>query len=186
MAGQARILTPKEIESVFKLLPSPRDKVLFAIGIYTGLRVSEIISLKQDQVFTAGGIKYVLVAHRLKKKNTVYSEIPIVPKLRQALIEYRKTLTEPSPWLFPSEESSCGHLTRVAAHNILSAVFKELKLEGAKTHSMRRTMLTTLSRAGVPLRTVQDISGHANLSQLQAYLEVHPEDKHKALGFLRY
>ncbi len=185
MAGQAKILSPKEIESVFKLLPTLRDKSLFALGIYTGLRVSEIISLKQDQVFTAAGIKYTLVVYRLKKKNTVYSEIPIVPKLRQVLSEYKKTLPE-TEWLFPSDESASGHLTRVAAHNILSAVFRELKLEGAKTHSMRRTMLTTLSRAGVPLRTVQDISGHSNLTQLQAYLEVHPEDKHKALSFLKY
>lgn len=185
MPGQAKILTTKEIESVFKLLKTDRDKTLFALGIYTGLRISEIISLKQEQLFTASGIKYVLVVYRLKKKNTVYSEIPIVPKLRLALIEYRKKFPE-SQWLFPSEESESGHLTRVAAHNILSAVFKALKLEGAKTHSMRRTMLTTLSRAGVPLRTVQDISGHSNLTQLQAYLEVHPEDKHKALSFLKY
>ena len=186
MPGQAKILTAREIDLVIKLLPSQRDKLLFSIGIYTGLRISEIISLKQDQVFTATGIKYTLVVYRLKKKNTVYSEIPIVAKLRQGLIEYRKTLTDSSEWLFPSDESSSGHLTRVAAHNILSSVFKELKLEGAKTHSMRRTMLTTLSRAGVPLRTVQDISGHSNLTQLQAYLEVHPEDKHKALSFLKY
>ena len=61
-----------------------------------------------------------------------------------------------------------------------------LKLEGAKTHSMRRTLLTALSQQGVPLQTVQDISGHSNLAQLQAYLEVHPEDKHKALGMLKY
>jgi len=153
--------------------------------MYTGLRVSEIISLKQEQLFTASGIKYVLVVYRLKKKNTVYSEIPIVPKLKQILSEYRKQLPE-SEWLFPSEDAACGHLSRVAAHNTLSSVFKTLKLEGAKTHSMRRTMLTTLSRAGVPLRTVQDISGHSNLAQLQAYLEVHPEDKHRALGFLKY
>ena len=185
MPGQAKILTNKEIESVFKLLKTDRDKTLFALGIYTGLRISEIISLKQEQLFTASGIKYVLVVNRLKKKNTVYSEIPIVPKLRLALTEYRKKLPE-SQWIFPSEESESGHLTRVAAHNILSGVFKALKLEGAKTHSMRRTMLTTLSRAGVPLRTVQDISGHSNLTQLQAYLEVHPEDKHKALSFLKY
>ncbi len=186
MAGQAKILTPKVIESVLKLLPTQRDKILFSLGIYTGLRVSEIISLKQDQVFTTSGIKYTLVVYRLKKKNTVYSEIPIVAKLREALIEYRKTITVESEWLFPSDESSCGHLTRVAAHNILTSVFKELKWEGAKTHSMRRTMLTTLSRAGVPLRTVQDISGHSNLTQLQAHLEVHPDDKHKALSFLKY
>jgi len=64
--------------------------------------------------------------------------------------------------------------------------FKKLRLDGAKTHSMRRTLLTTLSRAGVPLRTVQEISGHSNLSELQAYLEVDPEDKHRALNMVRY
>jgi len=185
MPGQAKILSPQEILAVLKLLESARDRAIFSLGIYTGLRISEIVSLKQDQVFTANGVKYTLVVYRLKKKNTVYSEIPITPKLRQALIEYRKDLHS-EEWLFPSDESQCGHLTRVAAHNILHRVFKLLKLEGAKTHSMRRTMLTALSRAGVPLRTVQDISGHSNLAQLQAYLEVHPEDKHKALGMLKY
>jgi integrase/recombinase XerD len=185
MAGQAKILSPQEIQAVFKLLESPRDKALFAVGIYTGLRISEIISLKQDQIFTANGVKYTLVVHRLKKKNTVYSEIPIVPKLRQVLQDYRKDL-QSTEWLFPSEESKSGHITRIAAHYILVRVFKTLKLEGAKTHSMRRTLLTALSRQGVPLRTVQDISGHSNLAQLQAYLEVHPEDKHKALGMLKY
>jgi integrase/recombinase XerD len=184
MAGQAKILSPIEIGNVFKLLESNRDKALFAVGIYTGLRISEIISLKQDQLLTANGVKYTLVVYRLKKKNTVYSEIPIVPKLRQALLDHRKDL-ESTDWLFPSDESECGHISRAAAHNILTRVFKTLKLEGAKTHSIR-TLLTALSRQGVPLRTVQDISGHSNLAQLQAYLEVHPEDKHKALGMLKY
>ena len=185
MAGQAKILTSDDIKAVLKLLETPRDRAIFSLGIYTGLRISEIISLKQDQVFTTGGIRYILVACRLKKKRIVYSEIPIVSKLRQALTDYRENLRE-SEWLFPSDDSECGHLTRVAAHNILRRAFNTLKLEGAKTHSMRRTMLTTLSRAGVPLRTVQDISGHSNLGQLQAYLEVDPEDKHTALGMLKY
>ena len=51
---------------------------------------------------------------------------------------------------------------------------------------MRRTLLTTLSRGGIPLRTIQQISGHSNLGQLQAYLEVDPEDKHKALSSIKY
>ena len=46
--------------------------------------------------------------------------------------------------------------------------------------------VTRLSRAGVPLRTVPVISGHSNLGQLQAYLEVDPEDKPKAFGMLKY
>jgi integrase/recombinase XerD len=167
------------------MLGSPRDRAIFALGVYTGMRISEIVSLKQEQVFTESGIKYVLVMNRLKKKTTVYSEIPITAKLRQHLIDYKEKV-EKGTWLFPSSESESGHFGRKQAHNILAGAFRQLKLEGAKTHSMRRTLLTTLSRAGVPLRTVQEISGHSNLSQLQAYLEVDPEDKHRALGLLRY
>ncbi|MBX9720621.1 MAG: site-specific integrase [Candidatus Obscuribacterales bacterium] len=37
-------------------------------------------------------------------------------------------------------------------------------MEGASSHSMRRTCLTNMSRAGIPLRTIQEISGHSNLS----------------------
>lgn len=189
MPGQAKILSPQEIKAVFQLLSSNRDRAIFALGVYTGLRISEICSLRLDQVFTADGVRYVLIVPRLKKKSVVYSEIPIHAKLCQALIAYRRdlgTTSSNSPWLFPSNESESGHFTRKQAHNILSTAFKTLKLENASTHSMRRTLLTTLSRAGVPLRTVQDISGHASLAQLQAYLEVDPEDKQRALSLLRY
>ena len=43
-----------------------------------------------------------------------------------------------------------------------------------------------MSRAGVPLRTIQSISGHASLSALQAYLEVDVEDKKRAIDLLKY
>jgi integrase/recombinase XerD len=186
MAGQAKILTFKEIDSVFKLLETPRDKALFGLGIYSGMRIGEIIRLKQEQVFTTdGGVRYQLVVKRLKKKNTVYSEIPVHPKLRQLLKDYRKVVKE-GHWLFPSSESVDGHLSRARAHEILSTAFELLKLEGASTHSMRRSCLTYMSRAGIPLRTIQEISGHSNLGQLQAYLEVDPEDKHRAINLLKY
>jgi integrase/recombinase XerD len=183
--GQAKVLSSEDIQAIFKLLDSTRDKLIFALGVYTGMRISEIMSLRQDQVFTENGVKYQISVCRLKKKNTVYSDIPINPKLRQSLQNYRNEVKE-SPWLFPSDESESGHLSRKRAHAILAHAFRTLKLDGAKTHSMRRTLLTTLSRAGVPLRTVQEISGHSNLSELQAYLEVDPEDKHRALSLVRY
>jgi len=186
MPGQAKILSSKEIDLVFRVLDSPRDRALFGLGIYTAMRISEIIALKQEQVFTSdGGIRYQLTVKRLKKKNTVYSDIPVHPKLRQLLKDYRKHCHD-NLWLFPSSESVNGHLSRARAHKILSAAFNALKLEGASTHSMRRSCLTYLSRAGIPLRTIQDISGHSNLGQLQAYLQVDPEDKHRAINLLKY
>lgn len=186
MAGKAKVLSSQEIQAVFKLLENPRDCTLFALGLYTGLRITEIISLEQDHVFTTdGGIRYKLVLKRLKKRNTLYSEIPLHPKVRQALENYR-TILAPGQWLFPSSRSESGHIVRAQGHNILTHAFRLLKAEGAKTHSMRRTFLTNLSRAGIPLRTIQDMSGHSSLAQLQEYLDVDPEDKHRAISMLKY
>jgi integrase/recombinase XerD len=186
VAGQAKILSNKEIDAIFKLLESARDRLIFGLGIYTGMRVSEIISLTQDQVFTAdGGVKYVMTVKRLKKKNTEYSDIPVHPRLRQLLKEYQREVKE-NVWLFPSSESVSGRLSRTRAHLILAEAFDTLKLDGASTHSMRRSCLTYMSRAGVPLRTIQSISGHSNLGQLQEYLQVDPEDKHRAINVLKY
>lgn len=184
--GQARILNSKEIEAVFKLLETSRDRTLFGLGIYTGMRVGEIIRLQQDQVFTEdGGVRYQLTVQRLKKKDTVYSDIPIHAKLRPLLKQYRANLRV-GHWLFPSSESVTGHLSRARAHEILAEAFQTLKLDGAKTHSMRRSCLTYMSRAGVPLRTIQKISGHSNLGQLQDYLDVDEEDKLRAINLLKY
>ena len=184
MAGQARILTPDEIRSVFKLLEQERDRALFAIGIYTGLRISEIVALKTEQVWTEqDNVRHVLTVQRSKKKETTYSDISIHPKLRKVLQGYGKPQ---GVWLFPSEKGASGHLGRVQAHNILRAVFDRLSLDGASTHSMRRTCLTNMSRAGVPLRTIQKISGHSSLSALQVYLGVDPDDVAKAIKTLRY
>lgn len=186
MAGQARILSTKEIGGMFKVLSKNRDKVLFAIGIYTGLRVGEIVSLRTDQLFSdAGNVRHVLKVKRTKKKNTVFNDIPIHPKLKKILTDYFAE-AELGAWLFPSDESSTGHLTRAQAHNVLTAAFDILGLDDASTHSMRRTCLTNMSRAGVPLRTIQEISGHASLSDLQAYLAVDPDDKRRAINLLRY
>jgi integrase/recombinase XerD len=190
-ARAVRILSQTEIRDLFKILGNTRDQLLFALGIYSGLRIGEIIAIKQSQVFTKdGGTKNALEVTGHKTKNTVYSDIPIHPKLRERLLRYKNDALEGhvagGAWLFPSDNSSSGHLERVRAHIILRDAFDRLRLEDASTHSMRRTCLTSMSRSGIPLRTIQEISGHASLSQLQEYLAVDPADKHKAINVLKY
>ena len=190
MAGQARILTKDEIRDIFKILSNSRDQAIFSFGIYAGLRIGEIISLKYSDVYTkSGGIRNVLKFVRSKKKNTIYSNIPIHPKLRKRLEAYLNELKNKdskTTWLFPSSRSSTGHIGRIRAHYILTRTFDRLNLQDASTHSLRRTCLTNMSRAGVPLRTIQEISGHSSLGQLQAYLAVDPADTKIAINALKY
>jgi integrase/recombinase XerD len=57
-------------------------------------------------------------------------------------------------------------------------------LEGVSTHSFRRTALTQLSNAGIPMRIIQEISGHRTLDELYKYLEVRPEQVRGAISAL--
>ena len=75
-------------------------------------------------------------------------------------------------------------LTRGQADVIFKEPCKRVRIKGASTHSMRRVALTNLSNAGVPLWVIMEIPGHKNLSSLQRYLEVQPEQLVKAIGLL--
>ena len=71
-----------------------------------------------------------------------------------------------------------------SADRILREAFDRAGIEGASTHSFRRTALTQMSNAGIPLRIIQEISGHSNLEQLQKYLEVKPDQVKGAIASL--
>jgi integrase/recombinase XerD len=96
----------------------------------------------------------------------------------------RGFVTARDRFLFPGREGT-KPLTRSQADLIFKEACKRVRIKGASTHSMRRTALTNLSNAGVPLRVIMEISGHKNLSSLQRYLEVQPEQLVKALGILK-
>jgi len=54
------------------------------------------------------------------------------------------------------------------------------------TNDSWRTALTMMSSAGVPLRVIQEISGHNDLGTLQRYLEVSPEQKRNAVAVIGF
>jgi integrase/recombinase XerD len=71
-----------------------------------------------------------------------------------------------------------------SADQILREAFERIGIEGASTHSFRRTALTQMSNAGIPLRIIQEISGHSNLEHLQRYLDVKPDQVKGAIASL--
>ncbi|MBD2121331.1 tyrosine-type recombinase/integrase [Trichocoleus sp. FACHB-262] len=61
-----------------------------------------------------------------------------------------------------------------------------LELVGVSTHSFRRTALTQMSSAGIPLRVIQEISGHRSLQALQRYPEMSELQLEGAIVSLRF
>ena len=66
--------------------------------------------------------------------------------------------------------------------------FRELGIEGASSHSGRRTFITGTARkiveAGGSLRDVQELAGHASLATTQRYIEGDSAAKRKVIGLI--
>lgn len=177
--GQARVLTTEELRLLFdEGFTTSRDKALFGICLYTGCRVSEALQLDTSDI-RSGTLTLRKATTKGRHKTRV---IEIQPKLAAILEEYN-----PKPGIFfPGMRGVTDHLTRYQADKILRAASKRVGLEGVSTHSFRRTALTMMSSAGVPLRHIQEISGHSDLGTLQRYLEVSPDQRRKALSVIGF
>jgi len=177
--GQGKILTPDELRLLFtEGLRSPRDRALFGICLFTGCRVSEALALQTTDI-RGGTLTFRKSTTKGKLKTRV---VDIQPGLAALLAEY-----QPKPGaLFPGMRGISPTLTRFMADKILKDACKRVKLEGVSTHSFRRTALTMMSSAGIPLRVIQEISGHNDLGTLQRYLEVSPEQKRNAVAAIRF
>ena len=137
----------------------------------TGLRVSELVSLKaavmrRDQrMFTVRG------------KGGHERIVPLTEKARQAVSAYLSARVAKggadSPWLFPSSGDS-GHLTRQAFARDLKDLAARAGIPAARIspHIVRHAFASHLLQNGADLRVVQQLLGHADISTTQIYTHV--------------
>jgi integrase/recombinase XerD len=179
--GQAKILTVAEIQLLFNegfTVDPPRDRALFAICLYTACRISEAVTLnKRDVIDGKGRVRSEIIIRKGNTKGKLATRtIPAIEDLRSKLAAY--TPRKNSIYLFPGNEAhrrADSHLHRDSALWVLRQACARVGLEGVSSHSFRRTALTQMSNAGIPLRVIQEISGHRTLDELYKYLEVRPE-----------
>ena len=173
--GQAAILSPSQIELLFADgLQADRDRALFGVCLYTAARIAEACSMLSEDVYTpAGKVRHSVNIRKAATKGKLATRtIPVIEDLRSLLTAWQPHAGQ--IYLFPSRHSShhWRHITSDSAAVILREACKRVGIEGASTHSFRRTALTQMSNAGIPLRVIQQVSGHRTLTELQKYLEV--------------
>jgi integrase/recombinase XerD len=181
--GQAKIFTTEEIQILFSQgFTTPRDRALFAIMLYTACRVNEAVTLRAVDVYdTKGRVRQELIIRKANTKGKLATRtIPVVDDLRRFLEDYKHPRRG---FLFPGKNGR-PHLHPDSAAWLFREACKRVDIEGASTHSFRRTALTHLSNAGIPPRVIQEVSGHRTLDELMKYLEVKPEQVRGAVSTL--
>lgn len=166
-------LTPDEIEKVLKACGQvgrhqARDRALVLIAYRHGLRVSELVALRWDQVDLKPGLLHV---RRLKKG--IPSAQPIRgPELR-ALRELRRQYPD-SPYVFVTERG--GPLTPATFRKLLARAGELAKIPlPIHPHMLRHSTGYKLANDGQDTRAIQHYLGHRNITHTVRYTELSPE-----------
>lgn len=145
-----------------------RDRTLALVMYRHGLRVSEVVSLRWDQVDFEGGLLAVVRA-----KNGVPSTHPLRgPELRE-LRELRRAWPA-SPYLFCSERG--GPMTTSNVRKMIARLGKEAGLSfPVHPHQLRHALGFKLANDGHDTRAIQLYLGHRNIRHTVRYTELAPD-----------
>ncbi|MBD6621064.1 site-specific integrase [Komarekiella sp. 'clone 1'] len=172
--GKAKILSHEEIQLLFTDgLKTTRDRTIFATALFTAARINEVVTLLSDDIYdTKGQVRSHLTIRKANTKGKLATRsIPIIEDLQSLLTQYQPQAGE--MYLFPGRYGY-KHITSDSAGRVFKKACAKVGIEGASTHSFRRTALTSMSDNQIPLRVIAELSGHRSLEELQGYLEVRP------------
>lgn len=161
-SGQAAIFSPEQLTQLWAELEQPY-RAITQVCYYTAARCGEVVSLERGDV---QGDRIVYRAAKTKTRTT--REAAITQQLRDAMVGAG---LPGSGYLFPGGGGS-GHITVRAVDKHVRAAAALVGVDGASTHSFRRSMATHLHLNGVSLRAIQRVTGHSSLASLERYLDV--------------
>ena len=167
-------------EEVDRLLEAPdtteprglRDRALIELLYATGLRVSEMVNLRQQDLNLESG--YLTCTGKGRKQRLVPIGDEASAWLTRYLKEGRPALLKrrASPRLFVNARGGSG-LTRVGFWKILKAHGKQAGLARTLSpHVLRHSFATHLLERGADLRAIQMMLGHSDLSTTQIYTHI--------------
>ena len=173
-----RYLTVEEVDRLIAqpLVATPRglrDRALIELLYATGMRVSELLSLRPADVNLDAS--YLTCSGKGGKQRIVPIGDEAADWVRRYLREGRPALLgrRSSPRLFVNARGAGPGLTRVGFWKILKGYARQAGLtRGLSPHMLRHSFATHLLERGADLRAIQMMLGHADLSTTQIYTHV--------------
>ena len=188
-----RPLTTDEIRRVAQCFEGTfaiRNRALFMLGVSTGGRISELLSLTIGDVYQNGKpVTDLLFDKSIVKGGEVSRSVPVNSDGRQAIedliawhYERYQDVSDHRP-LFPSRNGQgIQPMSRRMAHDVLKEAFIEAGLNGhLGTHSLRKSFAQRLYDQTGDIFAVQEMLGHKSVVTTQKYLGVNYVTVRKAV-----
>ncbi len=159
------VLSKPEIENIFDAIDNVKHKLIMKVAYSAGLRVSEVVKLKVEDIDFDRKLIHIKMAKGKKDRISLLSE-KLIPDLKN-LIFYK----QPKDWLFESERG--GVLSTASLQKTFKKALKKACIKKSATfHSLRHSFATHLLENGTDIRYVQELLGHQNIKTTQIYTHV--------------
>ena len=175
-------LSREEVARLFDTAENQKHRVLMMTAYSGGLRVSELVRLKPQDIHSDRMLIRVNQGKGRKDRYTLLSQ-RLLDELRAYWRESR-----PESWLFPNQTRTDHMPTCTPARAFYRLKQRAGITHGHGIHTLRHSFATHLLEAGVDLRTIQILMGHTSLNTTVKYLHVtekHLEQTKSPLDLLR-
>lgn len=159
---------------------SLRDRAIASLLVYTGMRASDIASLKKEDIDWKNE-----EIHCIQQKTNVPLHLPLLPVVGNAIYDYLKSERPESNSnnLFLSTRSA-ERLAPSSICSISSAIFKASGVRSSKddrkgTHIFRHHLVTAMISSGADHATISQTVGHSDPESLAPYLHANIESLRK-------
>lgn len=174
------ILSNKQVDKLLEF--TKEDKTPKGIRLYTmieilyatGIRITELVEMKLSSLYEDKN--FLLIIGKGQKERLV----PVSSQTRDTINVYLKIRKKfisdnnESKWIFPSKQSSKGHITRQRFNQLLNKINEKgnLGIKRISPHKLRHAFATHLLSNGIDLRSLQQMLGHSDISTTQIYTHV--------------
>lgn len=186
---QAKTLTDRELKKVLDYVAvhrhAARNRAMLLITCYAGCRVSEVAKLTCADVIAADGtIKTEIQLSPEQTKGGHSRTVFVNDRLKKELTAYVKTLKrrEPELPLFRTQKREGFSGNTLCQH--FHWLYRHAGIDGASSHSGRRTFITTLASKGVSVRVLASLAGHRSIQTTMAYIDANDDMKRAAVQLI--
>jgi integrase/recombinase XerD len=184
---QARTLNDRQLKAVFAHCATRRhairDRAIVAVSFMAGLRAKEIAALTISNICDeSNNIRDEFILNKEQTKGSKARRVFVSSKLKKELNAYIKNveLRNGCDALFQSQKGDAFSANTMC--QLFLNIYKDAGMDGASSHTGRRSLLTNLASKGVGVRVLAEIASHSSITITQRYLDVNDEKLRTAIN----
>lgn len=164
------VLGRAELRRFLAAVENAKHRAILVIAYSAGLRVSEVVRLRPEDLDRERRLIHVRGAKGRKDRYTLLADAAL-----EAVDEYLDGWS-PGTWLFPGARPG-RHLTARSVQKIVQDARNRAGIgKHFSTHVLRHSFATHLLEAGTSLRSIQELLGHSSVRTTQIYTHVSRRD----------